>query len=225
MLEDRFTARMHMINNQLMPGNILSERLIAAMAAVPREWFAPEIYQETAYVDEDIPLGYGRYMLEPLLFARLLDAANIQPGDRILDIGSATGYSTAVLAQLAGRVIGIEEESELAQKAAQNIAMAGIRNANIISSAFASGHPPLAPYDVIFIAGSIRNIPSSYAAQLAEGGRVVSIRNISQRPGSKCGLGKIVVMEKHAGKFSSRLLSDASSPVLKGFEDKPGFMF
>lgn len=218
-------ARRNMVDCQLVPGNVMQEDIIDAMANVPREQFVPDQLRGNAYIDEDLPLAKKRYLLAPLVLARMLELAAIKKSDTVLDIGCGTGYSTAILGQLAEKVVAVEEQMELAEKARQLLTRLHIPNAEVITGPFAPGYPSSGPYDVILINGAIKALPDSLADQLAEGGRLVAINNIAQRPGEEAGLGHIIIYQKSGGRLFSKQAFDASVPLLHGFEEKRQFEF
>lgn len=218
-------ARRNMVECQLVPGNIIHEDIIEALANVPREQFVPEPMRGSAYIDEDLPVAKKRYLLAPLVLARLLLLADIRKTDTVLDVACATGYSTAVLGQLAEKVVAVEEQMELAEKARQLLTRLHIPNAEVVTGPFAPGYPASGPYDVIFLNGAIEVLPDALADQLAEGGRLVAVQCVSQRPGQVAGLGKATVWRKSGGRLFAKEAFDASVPLLHGFEQKRQFEF
>lgn len=219
------TARRNMVDCQLVPGNILDEDIVEALANVPREQFVPEPMRGSAYIDEDLPVAKNRYLLAPLVLARLLVLADIKKTDTVLDIACATGYSTAIIGQLAEKVVAVEEQMELAEKARQLLNRLHTPNAEVITGAFAPGYPSSGPYDVILINGAVETLPDMLTDQLAEGGRLVTIQSISLRPGKSAGLGKAVLYRKSGGRLFHKEAFDASVPLLHGFEEKRQFEF
>ena len=219
------TARRNMVECQLVPGNIIQEDIIEAMANVPREQFVPEHLRGSAYIDEDIPVAKKRYLLAPLVMARMLELAAIKKTDTVLDIGCATGYSTAILGQLAEKVVAVEEQMELAEKARQLLTRLHIPNAEVMTGPLAPGYSGSGPYDVILINGAIKLLPDTLADQLAEGGRLIAIKSVALRPGEEAGLGRIVIYQKSGGRLFCKEAGDASVPLLHGFEEKRQFEF
>lgn len=204
----------------------MDEGIVEALGNVPREQFVPEHLRGTAYIDEDLPVGKGRYLLAPLVLAKMLALAEIRKTDKVLDVGCATGYSTAVLGQLAEKVVAVEEQMELAEKARQLLTRLHIPNAEVITGPLAPGYPGGGPYDVIFINGAIQALPDALAAQLAEGGRLVVVESISLHPGKvACGAGRVVLCRKAGGQLFRKAVFDASVPLLHGFEEKRQFEF
>lgn len=219
------TARRKMIEGQLVPANILDEDVIAALAGLPRELFVPEQLAGSAYVDEDIEVAKGRYLVAPLLLARLLVLAEVKNTDRVLDIGAATGYSTAVLAQLAEHVVAVEDNTELAARARALFSRLHLPNTEVVTGGLGFGHPAGAPYDLIFLNGAVEVIPQGLTDQLAEGGRIVGVRNLRCLPGTRAGLGKATLWRKTGGQLWPHVVFDASLPPLKDFQQKQEFVF
>ncbi len=173
-------ARRNMIDSQIRPGGVLDLRVIAAMGEVPRELFVPEQQRALAYVDEDLCIGTDaggakRWLLQPLTFARMLQLAEIDPRDCILDVGCASGYSTAVLARLAQSVIAVERDEALAARATANLEAQEALNAVVMRWEHARGFQREAPYDVIVLNGRIEEKPMRLLAQLKDLGRLVCV--------------------------------------------------
>lgn len=207
-----------MLDGQLRPNRLTDERLQEAFLAVPREAFVPAALRGVAYVDEDVPLGGGRFLMEPMVFARLLQAAELQPGDVLLDVGCATGYSTAVAARLVATVVALECDPELARQANENLAALDVVNAAVVVGELPRGYPEQGPYDVILLNGSADRIPETLLAQLAEGGRLVGVEDDE-------GAGRAVIYLKRDGLVGRRVLFDAAVKPLPGFQREPSFVF
>lgn len=204
----------------------MDEGIVEALGNVPREQFVPEHLRGSAYIDEDLPVGKGRYLLAPLVLAKMLALAEIRKTDKVLDVGCATGYSTAVLGQLAEKVVAVEEQMELAEKARQLLTRLHIPNAEVITGPLAPGYPGSGPYDVIFINGAIQALPDALVVQLTEGGRLVAVESISLHPGKvACGAGRVILCRKTGGQLFRKAVFDASVPLLHGFEEKRQFEF
>jgi len=218
--------RNNMMLGQLMTNDIADTRILAAMTEIPREPFLPEALRGAAYVDEDLSVGGGRYIMEPLTFAKLLDLAEITPDCRVLTIGALSGYSAAILSRLAGHVVAIDTDASAIQEAQAHMQRLGITNvsAHHVKN-MAEGYALSAPYDVIVIQGAINFVPEALGAQMILGGRLVAVRNIAQRVDSTGGLGKGLVVTKLDGQLQHREHFDASCPVLPGFEQETGFRF
>jgi protein-L-isoaspartate(D-aspartate) O-methyltransferase len=208
-----------MVESQIRTNKVTDEAVIAALLEIPRERFVPEIYAGVAYVDEELPLGDGRFLMEPMIFARLLQLAEIEPGDAVLDIGCTTGYSSAVLARLAKRVVALESNQRLAAIAEANLKRQGFSNASVVCAAMVAGAKQSGPYQVIFIGGAVAGLPPQLTAQLAEGGRLVSVI----RKGS--GLGQATLTRMIGGAPSHVVAFDAATPYLPGFVPEESFVF
>lgn len=221
---DYATARENMIESQVRPNGITDARVIEAMSEIPREVFVPDDIKSLAYMDEDVPLRVGsdgrkRHLMEPMAFARLLQAAVIQPHECVLDVGCAAGYSSAVLARLAQLVVAVEEDAELAEAANQNLLRLQINNVAVFNSAMHEGHQAEAPYDVIVINGRVGQIPDGLLSQLADGGRLVAVVGETETA-------QALVYTKARDVTAPRYVCDASIPQLPGFEKAdPGFVF
>ena len=168
-------ARQVMVDNQLRTSNVTDRRLLAAMGSVARENFVPASRQGLAYIDEAHDLGHGRAMPAPAPFAKLVQLAEIQPTDAVLDLGAGLGYSTAVLAQLAHEVVGVESDETLAAEARKALAAAGVSNAEIVVSAFDDAQPHARSFDVIVLEGTVDEIPHGLFKLLRDGGRLVAM--------------------------------------------------
>ena len=220
--------RQSMVESQLRPNEVTDRRILSAMAALPRERFVPQRTSLLAYMDESvevIPARDGapaRYLLAPMVLARLVQLASVEPEDKVLDVGCATGYSTAVLARLGSSVIGLEPEPELAEAARRTLRELAIDNARILEGALAEGAPKDGPYDVVLLNGSVEEIPESLLAELREGGRLVAIlasgaNNV--RPG------KATLFVKIDGEASGLPHFDAGAKALPGFSRARAFAF
>ena len=215
---DFATARYNMVEGQVRPHQVNDETLISALAALPREAFVPTEIQGIAYVDKEVPIGEGRYLMAPMVTARLAETAAPGPDDLVLVIGSATGYGAAVLSHLAGVVVALESDAGLAQQAAGILTGLGIDTVAVVEGDLQKGYPDQAPYDVIFFDGAVTEIPDEISGQLAEGGRLVSVVTGG-------GVGKAVLVSRHRGGLSSLDVFDATTPLLPGFETQKAFVF
>ena len=211
-------ARELMVETQVRPNRVTDEALISAMLHIPRENFVAEPFKGQAYTDEDVSLGNGRYLLEPMILARLLQAAHIQKTDMALDIGCGTGYATALLARLCSRVTGIESDAKLAKTAGELLMQSGISNATIVQQDMRKGYAPKAPYNVILINGAAGAVPEALKSQLAEGGRLVTVLS---RHGH---IGTAIHITRHGNSFVTQNLFEAATPFLAGFEAAKPFV-
>lgn len=210
-------SRRNMVANQIRTNEVADEGLLAAFGEIPRERFVTDHLKGVAYIDEDLPIKKGRYLMEPMVLAKLLQLAEVTPGDIVLDIGCATGYSTAVISRLANTVVALESDAELAARAAATLTELGADNAIVVVAALAEGYPKQAPYDVIVFGGAVPRIPDTVARQLAEGGRLVAVTGEGAMRGT--------LMTRTRGILSSRPAFDAATPVLPDFAPEQGFVF
>ena len=215
---DFAAARLSMVQNQLIPNNLTDTEVADAVIAVPRERFVSAQLADVAYLDEDIPIGTGRYLMEPRVFARLLQAAQIHEDDVVLDIGCGTGYSSAVLSHLAGAVVALEEDDALSKVASSLLADLERDNVALVGGPMGAGNPGQGPYDVILINGSIEAVPDGLVDQLSEGGRLVCVIGNAR-------IGKATIVVKRGDAHDARALFDAAVPSLPGFEADDGFVF
>jgi len=218
-MSDFAVARHNMLDSQLRPNGIYDEALLVAMATLPRERFLPERLRGIAYVDEDVALGGGHFLMEPLVLARLLQLAEVGKTDKALDVGCGTGYATAVLANLCHNVIGLECDHAIARETEKRLRDLGIRNAWMIEGRLEAGYAPRARYDVILLGGAVEAIPSAVTDQLEEGGRLVAVM---RAPGA---IGRTTVVTRTKGVFASRSVHDAATLALPGFARPKEFVF
>jgi len=212
-------ARAHMIESQIRPNKVTDDRVLAAMAEIQRELFVPEPLRSVAYVDDDLPLGGGRYLMEPMVAARLLQAASVERTDVALMVGVGAGYEAAVLARLARAVVALEEDPQLARGARAALVDHGIAAVSVVEGPLVSGHRQRAPFDVIMFGGAVAEVPNEIVAQLAEGGRLVAVVKAAG------GIGRATLTTKTGGAIARRVMFDAATPLLPGFQPKPTFVF
>lgn len=213
------TARFHMIESQLRPNKVIDERVLAAFERIRREVFVPEGLRLSAYIDEDLPLGGGRHIMEPMVAARLLQAARPGRSEIALVVGAGSGYEAAVTAMLARHVVALEEDLDLARRARAALVEHGIAAVEVVEGPLRQGWRPRAPYDVILFGGAIAELPQEIAEQLAEGGRLAAV---IRPPG---GVGRAALIVRTGGVLGRRLLFDAATPLLPGFAAQPAFVF
>ena len=188
------------------------------MLDVPRELFVPARLNTVAYLDKDIEVAPGRYLMEPLVYARLLQAAAVETADVVLDVGCTSGYSAAVLADLAASVVALESDAELAARASQTLADLGADNAVVVEGDLAAGIADQGPYDVIILNGTVATVPETLTGQLAEGGRLAAVVEVN-------GVGRIRLQRRQNGGLGSHDVCDAQAPVLPGFAPEAVFSF
>lgn len=211
--------RLNMVESQLRTNKVTDPRIIQAMGEIPREAFVPERLRGIAYVDEDIQLEDGRFLMEPMVFARLVQAVGIMASDVVLEVGAGSGYGTAVLARLASTVVALESNPGMAAGATRMLSAHGVDNAIVVEGSLASGHPAQAPYDAIVFSGAISEAPAAILPQLAEGGRMVAVVR------GESGQGRAVLWTRRAGVVGMRALFDANTPLLPEFAPARGFAF
>ena len=208
-----------MVSGQIRTNRVTDERLIEAMEEIPRERFVPPAKRGVAYVDEDVEIASSRYLMEPMVLARLIQESNIAADDMVLDVGCGTGYATAVMSRLAGTVIALDVDKSLASEAERTLGAVGADNAIVVTGPLAEGYARQAPYDAILLGGAVDHLPQALADQLAEGGRIVGVLREAGR------VGQATLWAKHRGALSSRSLFEASLPPLPGIARPVRFEF
>jgi protein-L-isoaspartate(D-aspartate) O-methyltransferase len=217
-MTDFALARRNMVEGQLRPNRVTNAQLLAAVGALPREKFLPEGLRSIAYSDEDVPLGGGRFLMEPMVLARLIQTLQPRETDRALVVASGRGYGAALLSRLVKSVVAVECDAALAAAASQTareLALANIEQKVGPLEAGAAG-----PYDVILIEGAVQQVPAAIVEQLVDGGRLATI--VAGPPGA---LGTAQLFVKEGGVASARPLFDAGTPSLPGFAPPPRFTF
>jgi protein-L-isoaspartate(D-aspartate) O-methyltransferase len=212
-------ARANMIERQLQPNMVTDERVIAAFAQLRREQFVPERLRAVAYADEDLPLGGGRYLMAPMVAARLLQAMEIGRGDAALVVGAGVGYEAALIAQLGRTVVALEEDAALARLGRAALVEHRIATVKLIEGAATQGSRARPAYDAVLFGGAIAEIPPEIAAQLAEGGRMAAVLRSTDGPG------RATLVTRAGGILAHRVMFDAATPMLPGFARKPAFVF
>jgi protein-L-isoaspartate(D-aspartate) O-methyltransferase len=223
-MTDFVAARRTMVDGQVRTSDVTDLRIIAAMLEIPRERFVPELQAALAYLDRDIEVTPGkrgkgaRCLLKPMVLAKLIQAADVRETDRVLDVGCATGYSSALIARLAASVVALEEDRALAQAAGQKLKSLGVLNVSVVTGPLNEGWRVGAPFDVIVLNGTAENIPRSLSGQLKEEGRLVAIEG--RAPATRA-----MLYRRVGGEMSGWPVFDAGAPVLPGFAVPPAFVF
>ena len=217
------TARQKMVDSQVRPSDVTDLRIIDAMLAVPREAFVPERQRALAYLDLDLDVSEGgstrRFLIKPVVIAKMLQAANIRGTDNVLVAGCATGYTAALVARLtAGQVTATEVDLSLAAKAREVLAELGLGRVTVRAADVAEGEPANAPYDAIVLDGATEVAPERLYGQLKDGGRLVGVFALTKPP-------RAVIVTRSHGDLGNRALFDATVPVLPGLERRPAFVF
>ncbi len=215
------TARQNMVDCQLRPTRVTDPRITDCMSVLPREMFVSKSLQGIAYVDEDIEVAEDRFLMEPVVLARLVQALELTTDDSVLVIGAGTGYDAALIGRLAGPVVAVESDAALAEQASMVINHLGIDNVAVVEGALTDGYAEQAPYDVIFFGGAIEEIPAVIAAQLAPDGRLGAV--VGGRENGV--LGRACLFTRANDDLSPRALFDAGTRPLPGFGKAPAFVF
>lgn len=207
-MPDFASRRRMMVDTQVRPSDVTRYPIIEAILSVPREQFVPQAQQEAAYVGENLNIAPGRTLLEPRTFAKMLEALPIDTQSRVLDLAVGYGYSSAVIARLAGSVVAVEAEGPLADQAEALLATSD--RVRVLRNAPAEGAPDAAPFDVILLQGGAEAFPEALTAQLAEGGHAAVLF-------MEGALGVVRIGVKHQGVMRWRDLFNAAAPVVEGF--------
>ena len=212
-------ARFNMIEQQIRPWEVLDQEVLDLLFVVKREDFVPAAYRNLAFADMEIPIGSGQVMLAPRVEARLMQELGIKNTDKVLEIGTGSGYMAALLAARAEHVVTVESRPEIAEFARQNLERAGVANVTIEVGDGANGWAQRGPYDVIVVSGALPSLPDTLLKQLRLGGRLAAI------------VGEAPVMEAQLatcsaeGVYSTVNLFETVVPALDGANAKPGFSF
>ena len=221
---DSQAQRLNMVESQVRPSDVTDRRILRAMLEVPRELFVAESRRSIAYMDVDAPVaaanspGGGRYLLAPRVLGKLLQEAAIEADMVVLDVGCATGYSTALIARLARRVVGLECDKGLVQDAQRLLRELGVSNAIVREGPLAAGVPDEAPFHAILLNGAVAQVPNTLLDQLKDGGRLLAV--VAER-----GLGSAKVWTRSGSTCDARAVFDAGAKPLPGFELKAEFVF
>jgi protein-L-isoaspartate(D-aspartate) O-methyltransferase len=218
-MTDFARARLNMVESQVRPNGVTDSRILNAMATLPREAFVPEAQRPLAYMDEDVAVAPSRFLMEPMAQARLIQLAEIGPEDRVLQVGCATGYGTAIIASLARSVEAIDEDAALVVSAQAALRDLAIANASVTTAPLAEGKSSGAPYDVIVVEGRVPSVPDQLLRQLGDGGRLVAV--IGDRP-----VATATLIKRHGAATSVLAAFEASVAALPGFTiERPAFVF
>jgi protein-L-isoaspartate(D-aspartate) O-methyltransferase len=211
--------RENMVESQVRPSDVTDRRIIRAMAAVPRHDYVPAERRAIAYMDSPVPLGRGRELTAPRLFAKMAQALTLPDAKAtVLVGGSGGGYALAVLAQIAKRVVGIEPDPALAADARATLTRGGITNVVVTDGPIADGNPAEAPFDAILLDGGVPSIPRALLDQLKDQGRLVAVVTAGRIP-------RVVVAVRSGQTFDQRDLFDGTAAALPGFARKAEFTF
>ncbi|MBZ8117219.1 protein-L-isoaspartate O-methyltransferase [Roseovarius sp. LXJ103] len=215
-MTDYAARRTMMVDTQVRPSDVTKFPIIDAMLSVPREAFVPRALREAAYMGENIELGGGRVILEPRTLAKMLDVLDIKSSELVLDVGSALGYSAAVMARMAAAVVAVEQDAGMAAEAQSLLAEHAADNVIVHEGPLAEGAEAHGPYDVIAVQGAVQQLPAALTAQLKDGGRIACLF-------MENALGVVRIGYKTDGQISWRFAFNAGAPVLQGFEKAVAF--
>lgn len=212
-------ARFNMIQQQVRTWGVLDDRVLAAMDAIEREAFVPDAYRSLAYADTDIPIGGGQHMLPPVLVGRLLQAVGVRPGDRVLEIGTGSGYVTACLAGLGGRVLSLEIDPTLAAAARERLA--GTQGVEVRVADGLAGPVAGGPFDVIVLTGSLPSEApiAALSQQLASGGRLFAV--VGEAPA----MAALLITRSGASGFRREVLLETCCEPLVNAVEPERFVF
>jgi protein-L-isoaspartate(D-aspartate) O-methyltransferase len=218
---DTAIQRKNMVESQVRPSDVTDRRIIRAMLELPREQFVSERVRDLAYMDGpvEVPASPGsasRSLLPARVFAKLVQAAEIEPDADVLDVGAATGYSSAVLARLGGRIVALEADGALANSARS--LLSGDAKVHFVEGNLSEGWPAEGPYDAIVVEGAIEDVPSLLLDQLKDGGRLVAIFGSGRT-------GRAVLWRRDGGAFGRVDIFDANADPLPGFQKAHEFAF
>jgi len=216
-MTDYAARRTMMVDTQVRPSDVTKFPIINAMLSVAREAFVPRHLREAAYMGENLDLGGNRVVLEPRTLAKMLDALDIRQDELAMDIGSALGYSAAVIAHMAQAVVAVEEDADMVQEAQPLLAEQGADNVILHEGPLTAGAAEHGPFDVIMIEGAVEDLPKALTDQLKEGGRMACLFMEGT-------LGVVRVGYKIDGHMTWRFAFNASAPVLPGFEREAAFV-
>ncbi len=217
-MADAALQRKNMVESQVRPSDMTDRRIMGAMMALPRERFVPEGLAALAYMDEALAVAPGRGLMAPRDFARLIQLAEIEAGERVLDIGALSGYSSAVLARLGHDVVALESDAAAHDSMVSILKSLDISNVCPVSGPLTAGWPAAAPYDVIVLEGAVEMVPDALLAQLSANGRIAGIA----REGK---VSRAFLLKKTPEGGARRAAFEASAPALPGFEVAKGFAF
>lgn len=212
-------ARFNMVEQQIRTWNVLDQRVLDFIGQIPRELFVPKQFRNIAYAETNIDLGHGQVMMTPVVEARILQAAQVHADDKILEIGTGSGYLTALLGNMGGHVYSVEIIPELQRRAEEHLAELGIHNVSLEEGDGSNGWGRYAPYDVIVITGSLPVLPESFQKSLAPNGRLVAI--VGEAPLMEARL----VTRDSDNKFTNEYLFTTEIPPLINAPQPQHFIF
>ena len=221
------SARRAMIDNQIRTYDVTDQRVLAAFEAIPRELFLPERLADLAYSDAVLSIdsgeGIARSLLRPMVLARMIQGLDLGPADQVLVVGAASGYAAAVIAELCSAVTSLESDDGFVRLAANNAGTLGLSGVRSVGGPLTQGCQSAAPFSAIIVCGAVEKGLEHLLEQLAPGGRLVAIETSRHEATRRSG--KVVRFDKIGGDISTRVLFDATAPVLPEFREEPAFVF
>jgi protein-L-isoaspartate(D-aspartate) O-methyltransferase len=224
MVTDFAQARAKMVDNQIRTFDVTSRPLLAAFEEIAREAFVPADMKKLAYIDDDVEIAPARdgsparYVMEAAPLARLIQLAAVGPRDVVLEVGCGTGYGSAILSRLAGSVVALECDADLAETAAATLSEMGCDNVAVVVGDLAAGHAAEAPYDAILFSGAVEVLPRAVLDQLRDGGRLVVVEGVGNAA-------RTSVYVRDGETTSHRHEFNCSVKLLPGMARKPEFVF
>ena len=216
-MTDFVQKRIAMVDTQVRPSDVTKFPIINAMLTVAREQFIPDKLKSIAYVGDHIPLGKNRVLLDPRIFAKMLDALEVKSNQLVLVIGCGSGYGVAIISQIAEAVVGVDDP-EFCLEAEECLSSQEVDNAYIVEGALNNGDSKHGPYDSIFIEGGVEEVPETIVGQLKDGGKIIALFV----DGS---VGKVMLGVKSGEAIAWRFEFNAMAPILEGFEKEKKFNF
>lgn len=216
-MTDFATRRRMMVDTQVRPSDVTEFPIIDAMLTVPREAFVPRDRIEAAYAGDHVPLSDGRVLLDPRLFAKMLDALDLTNRDLVLDVGAGYGYSAAVVARIAEAVVAVEDDADRAEEAQSLLSEHHVDNVILHQGPLVDGASDHGPYDAIILEGAVEVLPAALTTQLKDGGRMIAV--FMEKT-----LGTVRVGHKVDGTITWRDVFNGTAPVLPGFEQAAEFV-
>jgi protein-L-isoaspartate(D-aspartate) O-methyltransferase len=212
-------ARFNMVEQQIRTWQVLDTQVLARLSQLERQWFVPTAYHALAYSDTEIPIGHGEHMLPPRVDARLLQDLGLQAHEHVLEIGTGTGYLTALLALSCAHVTSLECHADLLAQAQQHLQRADIHNVRLLINQGMPQQLPAASFDAVVLGGSVACVPAELLALLKPAGRLLAV--VGDEPMMQTTL----VQRQTDGTGHSRVLWDVVIPRLHGFAQTPAFHF
>lgn len=215
-MTDFAAARRHMVDGQVRPADVTDLRIISAMSEVARERFVAPEAASLAYLDRAPSVGAGRCLLKPVVLAKLIQALELEPADRVLVVGCATGYAAAVLARIAGQVVALEQDDKLVLAA--QTALASLPNVTVAAGSLVAGFAKGAPFDAILIDGAVEQVPDDFRRQLKDGGRLACVLGVPPQASAR-------LYRRSGDELGGRAIFDAAAAPLPGFAKRAVFAF